>query len=249
MGECTALTEADELRQHRPELDSIATSFMKSWGEWSADEIADALKISHPLAAEFKRMAYEFPNKATGSKALEAYTGVVFKAFGYASLTDDGKKRADREAVIVSSLYGLLRGDDIVKPYRLDYTTRMSPTGETMAGYWKPLITPILLKSMAAAGEDEILDLMPADAAKCLDWRWIKRAARVVKVDFRSIATGGALKTPHSTMLKTLRGRLLRDIVQNDIHTIADLMSYESPTMCIDPYSDPTSGKITILTP
>lgn len=220
---------------------------MKSWGEWSVDEIAYALRISSSLAAEFKRRAYEFPNKATGCKALEAYTGVVFKALDYASLTQEEKTGADKNIEIVSSLYGLLRGSDIVKPYRLDYTTRIAPDGGSMAGYWKPLITPILMETMAADGEDEILDLLPADAAKCLDWRWIKRSAKVVKVDFRSIEDGGTLKTPHSTLLKTLRGRLLRDIVQNDIRTFSDLMGYQSSTMCVDPDSEPSSGQIKIL--
>lgn len=247
MGECTAPVAPDLLREYRPLLDSPVTLFMKKWGEWPIEEIVSTLKISPMLAAEFKRMAYEFPNKATGCPALEAFTGVVFKAFSYSTLTPEEKERADNSINIVSSLYGLLRGDDIVKPYRLDFTTRVAPTGESMAAYWRPLISPMLLESMREDKESELLDLMPADAAKCFDWRMIKRAVRVLKVEFRSIADGGSLHTPHATLLKTLRGRLLRDIIEKDISTISDLLSYDTPAMSVAPESDPASGKITIL--
>jgi hypothetical protein len=247
MRECDTLVDSETYRLHRPELDTIASHLMRDWCEWPVAEIASAFKVSTSLAAEVKRMAYEFPNKSTGCKALEAYTGVVFKALDYASLSYAQKQIADSGVCVISSLYGLLHGDDIVKPYRLDYTTRVAPTGEAMSGYWKPVITPMLLDSMRDCGETEILDLMPADAAKCLDWRMIKRMARVVKVDFRSIHDGGTLKTPHSTLLKTLRGRLLRDIIQLNIRTTDALASYHSPTMYAAPDSDPATGKITIL--
>lgn len=247
MSECDTPVESETYRLHRPELDSIASHLMRDWSKWPLAEISTAFKISASLAADVKRMAYEFPNKATGCKALESFTGVVFKALDYCSLSDDQKQVADSKVNIVSSLYGLLRGDDIAKPYRLDYTTRVAPTGVAMSAYWKPLITPILLDSMRHCGETEILDLMPADAAKCLDWRMIKRVARVVKADFRSIHDGGSLKTPHSTLLKTLRGRLLRDIIERGIRTIDELASYHSPTMFASPDSEPASGKITIL--
>ena len=244
---CDTPVQSETYRLHRPELDTIATHFMRDWCKWPLDEISSAFKISASLAAEVKRMAYEFPNKATGCKALESFTGVVFKALDYSSLSDQHKQVADSSVNIISSLYGLLRGDDIVKPYRLDYTTRVAPTGEAMSAYWKRIITPMLLDSMRHCGETEILDLMPADAAKCLDWRMIKRETRVVKVDFRSIHDGGTLKTPHSTLLKTLRGRLLRDIIESDIRTADELAGYQSPSMYASPDSDPASGKITIL--
>lgn len=247
MAECATPVSQELLKRHRPELDSIASLFMNDWGKWTVEEIAGKLKISLSLAVEFKRMAYEFPNKSTGSKALEAYTGVVFRALDYVSLTEEEKVRADKTVNIISSLYGWLRGDDIVKPYRLDFTTRVAPTGETMAGYWKPLITPLLFASMRADGDDEILNLMPADAAKCLDWRKIKKSVSVVKMEFRSAADGGGLRTPHATLLKTLRGRLLRDIIRRDIRTLSGLLGYESETMYADPDTDLSSGKITLL--
>lgn len=233
--------------RHHPQLDSISTLFMKKWSEWTLGEIASALKVSSTMAAAFKRMAYNFSYKETGLKALEAFTGVVFRALDYASFDSDRQKYADSTIDIVSSLYGLLKGDDIVKPYRLDFNTKIAPTDETMAKYWKPLITPMLLDSMRSSGETEILDLLPSEAAKCLNWQWIKREIHVIKVDFRSIEDGGILKTPHATLLKKLRGLLLREIIQKEIKSFKGLLDLESDTFCIDPESDTLTGKITIL--
>lgn len=235
-----------DYKLHHPPLDSIATIFMKKWNEWSPDEIASVLKVSNTMAAAFKRMAYNFSYKETGCKAIEAFTGVVFRALDYTSLNSDQQKYADSTIDIVSSLYGLLKADDIVKPYRLDFNTPIAPTGETMAKYWKPLVTPMLMESMRASGETEVLDLLPSEAAKCINWQWLKRQIRVVKVDFRSIEDGGNLKTPHATLLKKLRGHLLREIIQNEITSFKELLALESDSLFIDPESDPASGKIIV---
>lgn len=238
---------SEEYRQHHPELDSIATLFMRKWSEWSLGEIASVLKVSNTMAAAFKQMAYNFSYKETGRKAIEAFTGVVFRAFDYASLSSDGQKFADSTIDIVSSLYGLLKSYDIVKPYRLDFNTKIAPTGETMSKYWKPLITPMLIDSLRDSGEKEVIDLLPSEAAKCINWQWIKSEMQVIKVDFKSTADGGAIKTPHATELKKFRGLLLREIIQNEIRSFKELLALESDLMCIDPESDPNSGKITVF--
>lgn len=237
----------EEYRQHHPGLDSIATLFMKKWSELPLGEVASVLKVSNAMAAAFKRMAYDFSYKETGCKAIEAFTGVVFRAFDYASLSHDRQRYADRSIDIVSSLYGLLKSDDIVKPYRLDFNTRIAPAGETMAKYWKPLITPMLIDSLRDSGEKEVLDLLPSEAAKCINWQWVKSEMQVIKVDFKSAADGGTLKTPHATELKRFRGHLLREIIQNEIKSFKELLALESYLMCIDPESDPNSGKITVF--
>lgn len=238
---------SDVYLKHHPLLDSIATNFMSRWSNLSIEEITSALKVSPAMAAGFIRMARDFSFKGLGRNALEAFTGVVFKSFDYTSLSHEQQEYAENKINIISSLYGWLRGDDIVKPYRLDFNTQLAPTGETMAKYLNPIITPILLDSMRQDNDNEILDLLPSEAAKCLNWRRIKRSMKVVKVEFKSMADGGALKTPHATLLKTMRGRLLRDLVQKESLCIDALMAYESSSMCIDPQSDPDSGKITML--
>ena len=52
----------------------------------SADELTAKVKISAAMASHLRDMIYEFPAKGMGTRAIEAFTGVVFKAFDYATL-------------------------------------------------------------------------------------------------------------------------------------------------------------------
>ena len=233
---------------HTPALDAAATALMAEWSRWSAADIALTLKISPAMASDFLLMAREFPDKAHGSAAIEAFTGVVFKAFDYRSLNAAEKERVAGAVNIISSAYGWRRADDIIKRYRLDFTPRMAPDDLSMAAYWKPQATRLLIESMQAAAETEILDLLPADAAKCIDRAAVVKAGiHFCKVDFRTVS-GTSLRTPHSTLLKTLRGRLLRDIIRHNITSLADVATFEGESMTAAPGSDPQQGTITFLT-
>ena len=67
------------------------------------------------MARKLRQMIYDFPYKESGCVAIEAFTGVVFKAFEYSSLSAQEKQITNRCVGIVSSLYGWLRPDDIIK--------------------------------------------------------------------------------------------------------------------------------------
>ena len=111
----------------RPMLESDADAIMETVRSLSADELVATVKISLPMVRKLQQMAYEFPNKAVGSRAIEAFTGVVFKAFDYASLDEEARRNTTGCVRLLSSLYGWLRPDDIVKAYRTDFTTPLAP--------------------------------------------------------------------------------------------------------------------------
>ena len=232
MSGCDEVVSPEMFTAHRPRLDALATSFMADWILRGPQTMGSALKLSPKLTADFMNMAYEFPNKSIGQKALAAYTGVVFRALDYPSLTPGERQWAEGKTDIISSLYGWLRGDDIVKPYRLDFSPRIAPGDVSMSAYWKPLVTPLLNESLSQDGETEVLDLLPADAAKCVDWNKLKKAGvKVTKVDFLVAGEDGELKRPHSTLLKTLRGKLLREIILRRIDSVDELHALSTDTM------------------
>ena len=133
-------TMADEQRHvspetfaaHTPTREQQATFIMNGLEKLSQSELAAETGLSTTLATRLRRMIYEFPNKALGMKTIEAFTGVVFKAFDYDSLTADEKERTNDEVRVISSLYGFLRPDDIIKPYRLDFTAKAAPGGKKL---------------------------------------------------------------------------------------------------------------------
>ena len=220
-----------------PAGEASADAVMARVADMDIADIAAAIKISPAMAAKSKRMAYEFPNKQTGLRAIDAFTGVVFKNFDYPSLSPEEKERTAANVRIISSLYGWLRPEDIIKPYRFDFTTPLATDDKTFAAYWKKDVTIQLVKYLKTTGEKNILNLLPADAAKCIDWKLVKNFAKVWKADFKE-QDGAAVRTPHAGRLKALRGLLLRDIITQAITTPQALIAHESDTFLPLPTPD-----------
>lgn len=219
---------ADSFDSHKPAGENEAERIMERLGLLSQPELIAETGFSATLAAKLRQMIYEFPNKALGLKTIEAFTGIVFKALDYDSLSDDAKSRCEHELRLISSLYGFLRPDDIIKPYRLDFTTKAAPEGKALNSFWKKDVTIQLIRTIKEEGHAELLNLLPADAAKCIDWKIVKKFCKVWKVDFVELTEGAVTKTPTATKLKTLRGKLLRLILSENISSVAELKNLKS---------------------
>lgn len=215
---------------HKPICEEEASEIMRRLREMTVAELATAIKISTAMAARLKQMAYEFPNKSLGITAIEAFTGVVFKNLDYSSLSKENKDAVASKVRIISSLYGWLKPEDIIKPYRLEYTSPVAPDDKPLSAFWRGKVTIRLVKTMQETGETEILDLLPTDASKCVDWKLVKRFAKVWKVDFKE-QSGEAVRSPHAGKLKALRGKLLREIIRLHIDNVRELSSFENDIM------------------
>lgn len=214
-----------------------ADEIMKRVAGIPTTEIAAAMKVSTTMAARVVRLAYEFPNKTTGLSAIDGFTGVVFRNLDYKSLSDEDKVRVGARVRIISSLYGWLRPADIIKSYRFDFTTPLAPDDSSFTAFWRKDVTIRMVKFLKESGERVILNLLPSDAAKCIDWKLVKRFAKVWKVDFKE-HTGEAVRTPHAGKLKAMRGLLLREIITRDINDPASLLTLETDDLM--PLGTPT---------
>lgn len=237
MTPCDRVVTPEEFSLHRPLFDALADNIISGLSDKTIDEISLSIGISHSLARKMKTMIYEFPNKSTGAEAIRAYTGVVFNALQYETLSDCARRKCLDDVRIISSLYGLLNPDDIIKSYRTDFTSPIAPLSQPLWKYYRMHNTIALGKYLQDTGTKEILDLLPGDAAKSIDWKTIKRFARVYKADFIEVTETGE-KTPNAGRLKKLRGELLRDILMNDINKVADLASLEGESYMFDGTAD-----------
>lgn len=228
MTECSEAVSAGTFALHSPVMGGDADGIMESLRDVDVSELSREVKISLPLAGRLRNMIYEFPNKTAGYAAIEAFTGVVFKALDYGTFNLREREQISRSVRIVSSLYGWLRPDDIVKPYRFDFTTPLAPGGKTFASYWRDKATSCLIAEIERDNHQEVLDLLPGDASKCIDWKRVGHNAKVWKVDFREIQPGGTARTPNAGKLKKLRGLLLRQIIKDDITTATPLTTITS---------------------
>ena len=213
-----------EVREHRPAFAAEADMLMESIRNLTVAELSDCLGISARHAAKVSEYVYDFPMKQTGYQAVDAFSGVVFKAARLHLLPSEAYARALERVEIVSSLYGLLRLDDIIKPYRFDYTTRLPGTDfQPLYSYWRPKLTVALSRQMKEEEHPLIVNLLPGDALKCVDKKLLKSYCEFLTVDFKSLDPNGKLTTPRSTRLKELRGLFLRHILEQDIRTSEQL--------------------------
>ena len=210
----------------------------------SVGEISEMLKVSPSLAASCLKMAKEFPFKQTGYRAIDAFTGVVFRAMDAKSFTPEMEAFADKKLLIVSSLYSLLSPSDTIKSYRLDYTSKAAP-GDVPMWKWQKEETTERLKERLKE-DNNILNLMPGDACKCIEWKAIESIASVVTVNFKEVQPGGETKTPRSNRLKQLRGLIVRQIIEGRLTTIDQLKVLKSDDFLFDPDSS-TETVLTFL--
>lgn len=253
MAPCDRQVPASEYSLNCPLTERTVDDLAVQLSDWSLDEISSRIGISISLARAMHAYIYDFPDKSHGEKAVSAYTGVVFKALDYSSLSLPAREFIQKNLRIISSLYGILRPDDIIKPYRLDFSSRAAPGGMSMARYWQPLVTGILREDSPGAEITDILDLMPGDAAKCIDWKALKDKFRRIKIDFKQVKASengdGELlyTTPMANRLKTLRGKLLRRMAMEGIDSVERLKELESEEYQYDEESS-TDTNLVFLT-
>ncbi len=236
----------DDFLEHKPIFETEAEEIMAFLRSLPLPEIAERLKLSPSLAMKAAQDAQLFTDISRGKTALTEFTGEVFKALDVKSLNEDDCKFAGNHTIIISSLYGLLRPSDIIRPYRLDYSGDCAPNGMKLANFWKSKLTIALVNLLKERKEKEILNLLPGEAMKCLDFKVIKAFAKVEKPDFKLVSDMATLKTPHTGRLKELRGLLLRHIIQNKITSFKELLQISTYEFGVD-YENSKPGMPLIL--
>lgn len=112
------------------------------------------LRVRGSLAGEVARNAHllELPTR----RAADTYAGPLYKGLDAASWSAEIWRRASRQAVIVSSLWGAVRPDDCIPPYRLDVCSRLVGL-DRLEPMWRTLLPGVLAD--AAGGRGPVLDL------------------------------------------------------------------------------------------
>jgi uncharacterized protein len=87
--------------------------------------------------------------------AAEVYAGPLHRALDATTLPEDARERAARRLVITSALWGALRPDDPIPPYRLDVCSRLVGL-DRLEPTWRTIMPEVLA---GAADDGVILDL------------------------------------------------------------------------------------------
>lgn len=139
--------------------------------------------------------------------AAELYTGVLYDNLGLATLPEDARLRAADRILIFSGLWGALRLDDAVPPYRLAMNVKLPPLGP-LAAFWRPSMSAALQPLIE--GGRLVVDMRSAPYAAA----WKPRANVVaVRVLQERIIDGVAKRSVVSHMAKATRGAVARALL------------------------------------
>lgn len=227
LGEQPAVS-MEEFSAHKPILEEEAVKIMSFIETKTSSEISEGLGVSQQLGIKVHDLAYDFPHKLTGYKAIYGFTGEAFKGLDAKTLSPEALEKAGKELKFISSVYGILNAEDIIKPYRFEFNKPFTASNKSPIQIFKPKVTIELVKFIKENEVNDIIDLLPGDADKCIDWKIVRAFSKVHKVCFQELTPEGKLKTPIAKTLKEMRGRMARQILTDGIESFKDLISKES---------------------
>ncbi len=120
--------------------------------------LSDGLRLPVSGAAASLRSTLAAGSSPT-VPALERYTGVVYQALDVAGLTAAARRRADESVVVLSGLWGVVRGGDLVPDYRVPASGTVPGHGGVAAHWRRPLAEAL----PQLVGDRPVLDLRSAD--------------------------------------------------------------------------------------
>nr|WP_075574472.1 peroxide stress protein YaaA [Ezakiella massiliensis] len=198
-------------------LNEISQEILNEIKKMTKADLQKKLKVSDKLIDEVYGYYQDF-DKNLAYYALDMYRGMAFKEMDFG--VEDNFARD--HIVILSAFYGPLRTDDLVKPYRLDFNTRIKVEGMSLKKLWADYYNNYFEKGerILNLASDEFSSLLKRDDFDFIDF------------DFYELRYGKIKR--HSTISKKLRGKMANFIVKNKIINIEDLKDFNDDGFLYD---------------
>ena len=198
----------------------------------SPNQIKKLMSVSHEIAAlNFERFYnWKFPFDENAKPAVNVFTGEAYKGLDVNSFTNQDVLICNDKLRILSGLYGLLKPNDLILPYRLEMGTslKVTPKVTNLYKYWGTQITDALNSEMTE--KDTLVNLASNEYSKVVDFKSLK--AKVLTCSFKE-EKNGEFKTI-MTFAKRARGTMSRFIIQNNINNVEDIKGFDHDNYCFN---------------
>ena len=185
-----------------PALNSYRAKVLEALRTVSAHVDALALLgVGASLRADVERNTRLHAEPA--APAHQVYSGVLYDALGYDSLTAVQRRKAEASVLVISALWGAIRFADRVPAYRLSMGTALPDVGR-LASFWKPQLNDALL---AATAGELLVDCRSSTYAAA----WTPPPAQTVAVNVFTEVDGVRKVVSH--FAKHTRGELARHLL------------------------------------
>ena len=206
-----------------------AEQLIQELKSYSIRELAELLKVNANIAEQNADRFFHWSTPFTPENAKQAlwvYNGEVFHGLDAGSFNKQEIAYAQRHLRILSGLYGVLRPLDLIQPYRLDVTHRLSAgQGGDLYDFWRERISREVQQALTASGSPHvILNLMSGEYARTLDHNLLN--ARIIDVEFLQYQPQTEKFKPIVIYIKKARGLMARFVIRHEIDSIETLKSF-----------------------
>ena len=178
--------------------------------KYSVKDLETLYKVSETVAEN----AYELLRIDKTGTAMELFEGLVYKNLDYKSLEMSQKVYIDETLLIGSALYGVVRANQRLRPYRLDLDNPVVLEGQPLTQFWVKKVTNALIK----LDSDTIINLASEEYSALLDLTRLRKHKKVIRIEFRTINNGKLING--ATHAKMARGKFVRQAAIEGISTV-----------------------------
>lgn len=209
----TTLTAAQS-----PEFLPDAAKLMVHLKRWNVKKVAEFYGTSASLSQKVLDLidAWNMETHAKGgAAALGQFKGEAFSKLNVEQMLPEIQAYALQNILIGSGLYGLLRGDDAIMPYRLDMDQKVGQTG--LKSYWRTKGSSFLREVCA---EKSLINLASAEYGQAFD----RAGIDVYEVDFWQVTQGK--RKAMSVFSKQARGLMARHLCHHSSDGLEALVGF-----------------------
>lgn len=176
------------------------------------ESLKKTLKLSDNLLDDVFNYYKNFYEKPF-YRAIDLYNGLSFRQLdkNFSKSEEDYIKN---NLIILSSLYGMINGLEIISPYRLDMNTKLKVDNLNLKKYWLENYNKINInETIFNLASDEFSSLINRKNYEFIDFSFYKIKDNKLK--------------SHSTTAKKGRGIILNNLIKNEINNLDELLELE----------------------
>ena len=210
-----------------PEFLAFAEDLHSKLINLSLQELKSLLGVSEKIAVlnfeRIKAWSVDHRNETEGGNsrpALFAYKGDVFRQLSPHDYSREESEYAANSVCVMSGLYGVVRGFDLIQPYRLEMAAQID--GEKLNRLWQEKVTEFINERAQKEGHVALLDLASVEYSSAVNKDRLN--IPVIKVDFKE-RKDGKLKVM-GIFAKRARGMMIDYCIRNQIHDPVEIQGF-----------------------
>lgn len=184
----------------------------------SKEEIIKKFKIKDEMYINFSSKLNNFENLVT-KPSIEAYTGLAFRQLKLNDYTLENWEYISENLLILSAFYGITRGTDEIKEYRLDFTTKIFEE-MSMYRFWEKFVNDYFEKNetIINLASQEYSKLISKEKVNLVDFLFYEN------LEFKQISANS----------KKARGEMLNLLIENKVRKVKDIKKLKMKEYILD---------------